>query len=196
MGDWPFPQGSARTRACADLILGIGLPIRGWTRQRALEKAGPHRADPALMTLRSVADSVLGLSRFRAAPSFGEKLEPGISLVGRGLLLLTVVLGLLMSRPEVPQFCFRAAMAVILIGMVEGLVRIESPSRAVAMRGRIFAAILFVVGGAVYLFLLIQAPKSKLVLAILSGVVLLGFAAARAGAEFGVAWRRERQTKV
>jgi hypothetical protein len=161
-----------------------------------MEKADPYRADPALMTLCSVADSALGLSRLRAAPSFGEKLEPGISLVGRGLLLLTVVLGLLMSRPEVPQFCFRAAMAVILIGMVEGLVRIESSSRAVAMRGRILVAVLFVVGGAVYLFLLIHPPKSKPVLVILSGIILLGLAAARAGAVFGVAWRRERQTKV
>jgi hypothetical protein len=87
-------------------------------------------------------------------------------------------------------------MAVILIGMVEGLVRIESPSRAVPMRGRIFAAVLFVLGGVVYLFLLIHPPKSMLVLVILSGVILLGLAAARAGAEFGVAWRRERQTKV
>ena len=148
------------------------------------------------MTLRSVADSVLGLSRFRAARSSGEKLGPGIWLVGRGLLLLTIVLGVLMSRPELPQFCFRATMAVILIGMVEGLVRIESPARAVAMSGRLFAAVLFIVGGAVYLFLLIHPPKSKLVLVVLSGVILLGLAAARAGVEFGVARRQERQTKA
>jgi hypothetical protein len=87
-------------------------------------------------------------------------------------------------------------MAVILIGMVEGLVRIESPARAVAMSGRLFAAVLFIVGGAVYLFLLIHPPKSKLVLVVLSGVILLGLAAARAGVEFGVARRQERQTKA
>lgn len=92
------------------------------------------------VTLRSLADSALGLSRFRAAQSPGEKLAAGISLAGWSLLLLTVVLGVLLSQPEVPRFCFRAAMAVFLIGAVMGVVRIVSPSRAVPIGQRIFGA--------------------------------------------------------